>query len=509
VLLDDRLLYATDGADGGSDRADFDGADPVHPPPADALRPYTIAGGNGLEIVPMSTRLRYWIPPDDKSHWRSLSRVAELTTAPGDDTVLVYADDMEKAAGVGPWHSSALARYETFLRWLAAQPTLAPVSLPQWLRQRRRAPGVRTVEPGTFVELAQDWHAGEDYRGWCQDEAWRPYRDHLARARASVVAAEHANAEPCLTALAWKHLLASAYETAWHDTDRPDRPPAAWAKAVASHARAATVLAAAARWFGRRDRPLEAEQVDLDEDGDVELVLRNEHLFAVFAPAHGGRLVYLAVRGPDGGALVVGNPTDDWNCQEPLNRYMDVPANHPGALADQGSVHDRHEVTVSAEDGVVAVELEDVQPDSRLCGLRKRVLLDADSTGLLIGYDLPMDVDGLTVETCLSPDYYQLLREGVGALLRHEGRTWRGASTGGVAAWVALAGDEDTSWCAPAESESEPGHGLLLRLRAYTRCFHLLLGVGLVDDDTAGRAVLAGRERLARLTPATVVGAPR
>jgi starch synthase len=172
-------------------------------------------------------------------------------------------------------------------------------------------------------------------------------------------------------------------------------------------------------------------------------------------------------------------------------------------------VHDRHEVTVCAEDGVVAVELEDVQPDSRLCGLRKRVLLDADSAALLIGYDLPMDVDGLTVETCLSPDYYQLLREGAGALLRHEGRTWRGASTGSVAAWVALAGDEDTSWCAPAESESEPGHGLLLRLRAYTRCFHLLLGVGLVDDDTAGRAVLAGRERLARLTPATVVGAPR
>jgi hypothetical protein len=29
-----------------------------------------------------------------------------------------------------------------------------------------------------------------------------------------------------------------------------------------------------------------------------------------------------------------------------------------------------------------------------------------------------------------------------------------------------------------------------------------------VDDDTAGRAVLAGRERLARLTRATVVGAP-
>jgi hypothetical protein len=301
-------------------------------------------------------------------------------------------------------------------------------------------------------------------------------------------------------------LLASAYETAWHDTDRPERPPAAWAKALASHARAATVLAAAATWFTRRDRPLGVEQVDIDEDGDVEVVLRNEKLFAVFAPTHGGRLVYLAVCGPDGGALVVGNPTDDWNCQESLNRYMDVPANHPGALADLGSVHDRFEVTVWAEDGLVAVELEDVQPDSPVCGLRKRVLLGAGSTALLIGYELPLDVEALTVETCLSPDYYRLLRNGVGALHRLGGRTWRGASTGAVTVWVARAVDEDTSWCAPAESESGPGHGLLLRLRADTRRFHLLMGVGPMDDDTAWPAVLAGRERLARLTRSAVVG---
>jgi hypothetical protein len=517
VLLDDRLLYPTDGADGGSDRADFDGADPASPPPADALHPYAIAGGNGLEIVPMSTRLRYWIPPEDKSHWRSLSRVAELSTAPGDDTVLVYADDMEKGAGVGPWHPSALDRYETFLRWLAAQSTLAPVSLPAWLRQRRRAPGVRTVEPGTFVELAEDWHAGEDYRGWYQDDAWRPYSDHLARARAAVTATETAGADPGLTSLAWKHLLASAYETAWHDTERPDRPPAAWAKAVASHARAATVLAAAARWFGRRDRPLGAERLDVDDDGDVELVLRNEHLFAVFAPDHGGRLVYLAVAGPDGGALVVGNPTDDWNCQEAMNRYMDVPANHPGALADLASVHDRFEVTVHPGDGVLAVELEDVQPDSPLCGLRKRVLLEAGGAALLVGYDLPVDLPSLTVETCLSPDYHQLLRAGADALHRLEGRTWRGARTGRVGVWVALAPDEDTSWC--ARSEVQPGHGLLVRLRADTRRFHLVLGAGALDAGgldaggldagAAAAAVLAGRDRLARMTGAAAAGALR
>lgn len=498
VLLDDRLLYPTDGAHGGSDRADFDGADPASPPPADALRPYCIEGGNGLQVVPMSTRLRYWIPPDDRRNWRSLSRTAELPTAPGDDTILVYADDMEKSAGVGPWHPSALGRYEEFLRWLATQPNLVPVDLPSWLRQRRRVPGVRVVERGTFVELAQDWHAGEDYRGWDQDKAWGPYQQHLARARRAVADAQNAGAEPRLTALAWKHLLASAYETAWHDTDHPERQPAAWAKAVASHGRAAGVLVSAARWFGSTTRALGAELVDIDGDGTEELVLRSEHLFAVLAPECGGRLVYLACRGPDGGVLVIGNPTDDWNRQEEMNRYMDVPANHPGALADVGGVHDRHEVSIHVEDGVVQVELTNVQEDSPLHGLRKRILLDDVSPALLVAYDLPAAAPEITVEACLSPDYYRLLRHGVAELQRHGGRSWRGASNSGAGVWVALAGDEDTDWSDPAGPE--PGHGVLVRVRAEARSFHLLIGAGDIDDDMARQAMQAGRERLAELT---------
>ncbi|WP_197515695.1 glycogen/starch synthase [Arthrobacter sp. U41] len=498
VLLDDRLLYPTDGAHGGSDRADFDGADPASPPPADALRPYRIEGGNGLQVVPMSTRLRYWIPPEDRRHWRSLSRAAELPTAPGDDTVLVYADDMEKSAGVGPWHPSALGRYEEFLRWLATQPHLIPVDLPSWLRERRRVPGVREVERGTFVELAQDWHAGEDYRGWGQDQAWRPYQEHLTRARRAVAVAESAGAEPRLTALAWKHLLASGYETAWHDTNLPERPPAAWAKAVASHGRATEVLAAAARWFGGPARELGAELVDIDDDGTEELVLRSEHLFAVLAPACGGRLVYLACRGPDGGVLVIGNPTDDWNRQEELNSYMDVPGNHPGALADAGGVHDRHEVAIHAADGAIRVELANAQEGSPLLGLRKRIVLDDASPSLLVAYDLPAAAPGLTVEACLSPDYYRLLRHGVAGLQRQRGRSWRGACNRGAGVWIALADDEDTAW--DDSSGPDPGHGVLVRVRAGARSFHLLIGVGEIDDDTAARALQTGRERLAGLT---------
>jgi starch synthase len=203
----------------------------------------------------------------------------------------------------------------------------------------------------------------------------------------------------------------------------------------------------------------------------------------------------------------VGNPTDDWNRQEELNRYMDVPPNHPGALADEGGVHDRHEVTVHPEDGAVMVELENVQEDSPLYGLRKRIVIDGGSTALLVGYDLPAAAPGVTVETCLSPDYYRLLRHGAAGLERRGERNWRGARNGDVTAWVALAPDEDTAWCRP--TRPEPGHGVLVHLRAETRSFHLLLGIGDIDDEEAGQAVQARRERLAQLTDLVPAGASR
>jgi hypothetical protein len=205
--------------------------------------------------------------------------------------------------------------------------------------------------------------------------------------------------------------------------------------------------------------------------------------------------------------LVIGNPTDDWNRQEDLNSYMDAPGNHPGGLADGGGVHDRHDVTIHAWDGVVQVELANVQQGSPLFGLRKRIVLDTGSPELLVAYDLPAAAPGITIETCLSPDYYRLLRHGVAELQRRGGRNWRGAGNRGTGVWVALAGDEDTAWSEPAGPE--PGHGVLVRVRANARSFHLLIGVGDTDDDAAGRSLRAGRERLAGLAGRTPVGGRR
>lgn len=452
----------------------------------------------------MSTRLRYWLPPQDQEHWRSLTRLTDLTLAPGDDAILVYADDLEKTAGLGPWRSDGLNRYEAFLRWLVSQPKLVPVLLDEWLEQRRRPAAERSLEAGTFVELSQQWGAGEDYRGWSRDPEWLRSRSHLDQARRTVEAAEQDSAAPGLLALAWKHLLASSYETAWRDTAAPDRPLAPWSKALASHARSSSAIVAAARWLGAPRRPAYAELTDIDGDGEAEVVLANDHLMALLTPHNGGRLVQLATRSPSGGALMIGNPSDDWNWQESVNRYMDEPANHPGALADAGFAHDRYDATLAATDDAALVDLVDVEEDSFLGGARKRLLLDADSPAMLVRYELPDGLSGLAVDVCLSPDYLSLLRNGRSGVRRIGGRTWRGARNGPLAAWVALAADEPTQWRAPPAGV---GHGVVVRLRSTSSVFHLLLGVGDVDDEASQLLIQRGREVFDRFPTAQDLGA--
>lgn len=231
--------------------------------------------------------------------------------------------------------------------------------------------------------------------------------------------------------------------------------------------------------------------VDLDGDGEREVILCNEHLYAVVSPAQGGRLVYLFARTPGGvgAALVIGNPTDDWNLQEELNRYMMVPPNHPGALSDVGFEHDRYKVSAMESGTRVFLEMTNVQKGSRLFGARKRVLLSPDASELVVSYELPDRVSGLDVESCLSPDYHRLLREGRQALAPCDGEapgiTWRGFRNGSVAVWLGLDRDEETAWAEP--SQAEAGHGLNVCVETRVPHFHLLIGCGEADEDRCRR----------------------
>lgn len=220
---------------------------------------------------------------------------------------------------------------------------------------------------------------------------------------------------------------------------------------------------------------------DIDGDGQAEVVLRNAHLYAVLSPDHGGRLTHLFARGPRGGVLVVGNPTDDWNFQQDLNRFMDRPANHPGGLADLGGEHDRYRVSTVADDGCAHVELVDVEQGSRLRGTRKTFLLLPDSPALLIGYRVGPQVEQLRTETCLSPDYYRMLRRGRETLRPIRDARRRGWANGDVAVWVCTARDERTTW--EDAATREVGHGFVIRAAAPAPGCHLLLGVGAAEES--------------------------
>ena len=510
VLLDNRILFPTNGSYPESLRAIFDSTGPYDFTTAQGSRPETelelgnvctlhhIEESNGLSVIPISAEFRYWIPPrsgDDLN--RLQKKITTLLHSNCNNVVLVYADDLEKTAGVGGWQSGSLAQYEAFLKWMTDQQTLEPILLTEWLADLPPPPKL-ALESGTFFELSQQWQAGEDYRGWWDHPEWAPYRRSLDIAHSAIRSASQAGAEKHLLALARKHLLASAYETAWYDSAQENYMPAPWAKAVASHARSSLVIAAAARWFAKSRREPSTRIVDVDRDGEEEVILRNEFLYAVLTPNHGGRLVYLFVLTEQGGAMVIGNPTDDWNFQQELNRHMDSPPNHPGALADMGSVHDRYQVSGMREAGTL-LELTNIEEGSRLFGMRKRLILISDAPALMVCYQLPEGQNNLDTEVCLSPDYYRLLRWGRNNLERIAGQTWWGYRNGEIAVWAGLAEDENTAWGQPRHLQA--GHGLSVHVQAQAPHFHALIGCGQIDDKQCQRLIARGRNTFHHMMP--------
>jgi hypothetical protein len=490
------------------------------------LRPWHIAEGQGLVALPISGDLRYAIPPRDMAAWRLLFNTLEAVRGAGDGALALYADDLEKTAAVGPWAASGTWRradldaYEGLLRWLGGTDKVDTVLLSPWLAAHPPA-ATRAVEPGTFYELAAGG-AGDDYQRWWTSAPYAPYRAHLERLETTLSAGSPAfgpsvngrsvngrsvngsGPEPAsrLWDLAWLQLMAASYETAWHGLGAGPDEPAPWARATASHARSALHTVAAARFgqssTGPRGAPGMSEaprttdipgvwgasdittprvwSADLDDDGEVEVVLANERLFAVLSPRFGGRLV--ALYDLDAGALVVGNPADDWNWQEDLNRYMEVPANHPGALADVGHENERWELaaTRSLADTGVEAELRNVEAGSPLFGSTKRIRLHRDAPHLEVGYELAAAPERFRVELGLSPDYLTLLREGRETVrVLHAGRR-RGFAAGVAAVWVELPGDQPLVWESPPVRPA--GHVLVLRVAAYRPSFVLRLGVG-------------------------------
>jgi len=494
VLLDDRLIYRGGTHYQGSEREIFDRERRLE---KETFSAWQIEEGCGLVMLPISRQLRYNIPPADHDSWQSMyGLLGWLTTAGDEHTLAVYGDDLERAAGVGGWELSHSERYEQFLKWLADNKWVRPIRINDWSANHAPA-GVRKIEEGTFYELAQMWNAGENYRGWYEDPNCQEHRAYLVKAEQELINAEQYGAEKGLLELGWKHLLHSSYETSWHNRaeETPNYYPpghagksmwlAPWAAALTSHARGCLVIAQAAKWFVDRDGQTHAELLDVDDDGEEELVIKNDQIYAVFAPRLGGRLIYLFDLSDEIGRLVIGNLSDDWNLQEDLNRYMDCPRNHPGALADVGYEHNRYEATIVESHGKSAsFKLRNVEPGSALFNLEKRIKLTNDASHLSITYAIPSDLWRVSTEVCLSPDYHRLLRYGKKGLATFNGPSWRGWSNGATRAWLRMDSQESTIWDKPYQTEC--GHGLNFRVTSFSRQFHLELGVATPPQKSNG-----------------------
>jgi hypothetical protein len=481
VFVDDRILYSSTGHHSPRHLND---TNPIWDPAL--FRGYPVVGGHGLIALPIAENLRHCIPPRSAEQARTVDRQLRWLGAnyesDGADLLGIYADDMEKPAAIG-WDAEGPLQFAQFLQWLSQAEWISPVKCSEWAKTARMGEP-RVLEPGTYKELAVDFNAGEGYEKWFLGQRWAPHLDLFRRSEKRVHSLTALGADPKLIQLADKHLLVSSWESAWytpllgaHGDAAGDGGPSGFSRAVASHSRHAVVIAEAAHWKVHKDQNSHCFLFDIDGDGEQELILKNAGIFAVISPRRGGRIVALFSVGGENGAMVVGNPSDDWNLKEELNDYMDVPRNHPGAMADVGFEHDSYTVQVmAAKDGSVSALLTNECRDSSALGMTKKYsLVSYEDEKICVEYALPGTLSGLEVECGLSPDYLRLLREGISIVSPYENDGARGWRTDRIAVWVKpgelLAG----RWSTPYQLKF--GHGLANRLTFDRRCFSIWLGV--------------------------------
>jgi len=473
--VDDRTLLSTRDPD---PRSAYDKENRWLP---ELYQTHEIENGLGLVALPISIRLRHSIPPRQHQDWeRVQAELAALliqTASTGDTSYLaLYADDIEKVTGV--WNDDGPGYYENFIRWLSKSEWIQPVRLPDWTAANAPA-GVRHIDVGTFAELAREFDAGEGYEKWFHSEAWVPYREHFEMTQRRVTEAKSKAADPALIELAEKQLLVSNWETAWHTpaTGAHGDPansgaPSPWARSLTSHCRHALVTAEAASWFAGGGRGAHAEIRDADADGEPDVVVKSESLFALISPRWGGRFVSLFHFADARGVMVIGNPCDDWNFLEDLNKFMDIPRNHPGAFADVGFENDEYRYHILQQGNRALIELTNVEKASPALGLKKTYVVDTSRPVLTVSYRLPPTLKQISVECALSPDYLSLLRYG-SEIMKPVNGHGRGFAAPHVA--VALEPGLDADWEQPAQEWI--GHARTLRLRINRAEFQLKLRV--------------------------------
>lgn len=486
VLVDDRLLTTRSATQSGP----FHWEDRRQPPDyrpdmvdPDSLRPRTVmADGRPLTMVPICSYLRYLFPPRSARQWDFLHRMlADLAerSSDGEPVLLVYADDMERAAGVGGWEP-AIEDYEHLLAWLATGELVHPVDMDTWL-DSHHFPETAPVRAGSYHELEVDWGAGADFTGWSGDPQWAPYAELLTSVETMIRTAERrvscrdAAAEPL--SLAYRLLMLGQHETAWRDpvsgcVDGMRRHLAPWVRATAAHAALARPLVTAAYWSADGGCIPHAEQIDIDGDGESELVLADAHTWCVISPRRGARVTLMCRSDSSGCPVIVGNPADHWNFQEELHRFMDEPAAHPGALTEHDCPHDEWFARPSRCSEGVIVHLYR-RGDAEWS---RRYALLAGIPGLVARIHLT--APGGVIDNFLTPDYLRALTRGERGIPL-QGTCFTGREYRDRSSWI---GFDPAQAIAGVEDNAAAGHGHLVRLSPIGTTVDCIIGSGPVTD---------------------------
>jgi hypothetical protein len=317
----------------------------------DAHRIHTVAA-NGLRIIPRDGYFTGRMHVGDGA-----AALAVLTgladSGVGQYRLVTYADDWEQAAEMGNWANDYPFALDTYL-WMIDKCQTESA----WLHTWKLDPAINNADfnGDTFTPVNSTYGGIGDVNGyggsnnaWYADWAgYIPYanggngnggcggggncKNHgqlWNDAHAALQAAPSNN----LREAGWYVMMTNLHETAWHDY--LGGPISGWQRNYSGHIKNANVYAEGARWAGGLyGAATGAFFSDVDNDGNNELILYNDRVFAVFESI-GGRCAWLFAKGSGYNYSVVGIDDAYWFGTEA--DYND--GNHVAALSDVGPNH--------------------------------------------------------------------------------------------------------------------------------------------------------------------------
>jgi hypothetical protein len=295
---------------------------------------HVYVAGNGLKFVPIDNTFVGDVNWNWGNAWNTITSLSA-------DELLVYGNDWEFVAEVsqGAANPQALNNYVQILRQCSINSATVSVwkisdaiNEPSFLRNMDGRP----IENATYGLLGAHGGYGGGCNSWYTD--WASYDDpqhawdqHVPRWDYGTVWNNTylniiGSPSNDLSESAWYVMMTNLHETGWHDNGEIS----GWIYRYSNHIKNANSYAEASRWADGQFANTNAAYLDdVDLDGQMEAVIHNDRVMAIFEPI-GGRAAVVFAKGSGYGYSVVGNCNVFWVDTE--GDYNET--NHVAALSD-------------------------------------------------------------------------------------------------------------------------------------------------------------------------------